>query len=114
MNIDIILHVLIVVGLANGAPIIATRILGEHFAQAIDAGKCASDGYRWLGDSKTWRGIVSAFLLALPVALWLGYSPGTAFALISLSMLGDLISSFIKRRRGLASSSRAIQSDRCR
>ena len=69
MNIDFILNVLIVLGIANGAPILAARIFGDWFAQPIDAGGVASDGNPWLGSSKTWRGIVAAYLLGLPMAL---------------------------------------------
>lgn len=111
MNIDNIIDGLIILGLANGAPILAARIFGDGFSLPIDAGCVAADGRRILGDSKTWRGIVSAFLLALPVAVWLDWSPLMAFTAIALSMLGDLCSSFIKRRRGLVSSSRAIGLD---
>ena len=111
MNIDFILNVLIVLGLANGAPILAARIFGEWFATPVDAGSIASDGHPWLGDSKTWRGIVAAYLLGLPMALWLGFAWSEAFVMIGLSMSGDLCSSFIKRRRGMVSSSRAIGLD---
>lgn len=111
MDIDPILNVLIVLGLANGAPILAARLLGERLATPIDKDRCAADGYRWLGASKTWRGLASAYLLGLPVALGLGFSLATALSMISLSMLGDLCSSFIKRRCGLAASSRAIGLD---
>ena len=111
MNIDIIINVLIVLGLANGAPILAARLLGKRWAYPVDNGRCAADGSRWLGASKTWRGIGSAFLVALPVAIGLGFSMTTAVLMLSLSMLGDLISSFIKRRRGMDASSRAIGLD---
>ena len=111
MNIDIIIDALIVLGLANGAPILAARIFGDWFAQPIDAGGVASDGNPWLGSSKTWRGIVAAYLLGLTKALWLGFTWSEACSIISLSMLGDLCSSFIKRRRGMVSSSRAIGLD---
>ena len=111
MNIDIIVSSLIVLGLANGAPILAARLFGDWFATPIDGGRLARDGRPWLGTSKTWRGIVSAGLVAMPVALWLGLPLTTAFWVISLSMLGDLCSSLIKRRRGLAPSRRAIGLD---
>ncbi|MFO7602194.1 MAG: CDP-archaeol synthase [Gammaproteobacteria bacterium] len=111
MNIEIIISSLIVLGLANGAPILAARLFGDWFVTPIDGGVLAGDGRPWLGASKTWRGLVSAMLLAMPVALWLGWPVTTAFIIISLSMLGDLLASFIKRRRGLAPSSRAIGLD---
>jgi len=111
MNIEIISSVLIVLGAANGAPILAARILDERFARPVDGGRLAADGSPWLGPSKTWRGIGSAYLLAMPIALYLGFSLFTAFSLAGLSMCGDLASSFIKRRRGMLSSSRAIGLD---
>ena len=111
MNIDNIIHVLIILGLTNGAPILAARIFAGRFAMPIDGGNVATDGHPWLGPSKTWRGIASAYLLALPVALWLGFSFSTAAFVIGLSLGGDLCSSFIKRRRGMVSSSRAFGLD---
>jgi len=111
MNTEIIINVLLILGLANGAPILAARIFGDWFATPIDRGRVASDGFPWLGSSKTWRGILAACLLALPIALWLDFRLSEAFMMIGLSMLGDLSSSFIKRRRGMVSSSRAIGLD---
>lgn len=111
MNIDSICHVLLIVGLANGAPILAARILSTHLSTPIDRGRLAPDGYAWLGQGKTWRGIISAYLLALPAALWLEYPVITSVYIIGLSMCGDLISSFIKRRLAMPSSSRAFLLD---
>mgnify|MGYP000079353769 CR=1 FL=1 len=111
MNIDFIRDVLIILGLANGAPILAARVFSNRFVQPIDGGRIAFDGHPWLGSSKTWRGLLCAYVLALPVALWLGFSAMMSFNMISLSMCGDLGSSFIKRRLGMASSSRAFALD---
>jgi CDP-2,3-bis-(O-geranylgeranyl)-sn-glycerol synthase len=111
MNIEIIRDVLIILGLANGAPILVAKVLAGRFFQPIDGGRLAPDGHPWLGSSKTWRGIFSAYVLAVPVALWLGFSLEVALWVVSLSMTGDLVSSFIKRRLGMHSSSRAFGLD---
>jgi CDP-2,3-bis-(O-geranylgeranyl)-sn-glycerol synthase len=90
---------------------VAARIFGNRFALAIDAGKLAADNRPWLGPSKTWRGLLSAYVVTLPVGLWLGFTWSVSLMLISLSMLGDLCASFIKRRLGKASSSQSLGLD---
>ncbi|MGI9294127.1 MAG: CDP-archaeol synthase [Pseudomonadales bacterium] len=93
---------------ANSAPVLARNVLGERCNTAIDRGFKLRDGRFLFGPSKTWRGLVAALLstslaavvLALPVAL------GVIIA--SFAMLGDLASSFVKRRLGKAPSDQAI------
>ncbi len=68
-------------------------------------------GYRWFdrrplfGASKTWRGLLFAVLAGSLSAPWMGFhwQDGAWFA--CYSMLGDLLSSFIKRRAGYPESS---------
>lgn len=96
---------------ANGSPIIADRLLGSRFAWPIDSGRRWHDGRAILGFTKTWRGLLSAVggtalvagLFGKPLAL------GAIFG--ALSMTGDLISSFVKRRMGLQSSKSAFGLD---
>ena len=101
------LLLLLLILIANGAPIIAKRLCSERCAWPLDGGLILADGHRLLGDSKTWRGIVIAPLatglgaLALDLPILIGVVIGSA------AMLGDLSSSFVKRRLGMASSSMA-------
>ena len=92
---------------ANGGPVLAQTFLKHHYVYPVDAGLKWFDGHRVLGRSKTWRGMIFAILATTLTASLLGLNPiiGVWFAL--LSMLGDLLASFCKRRLGKQESSRA-------
>lgn len=105
------LTLLILITVANGAPILAHRLLGRHLGGALDGGLILPDRRRLLGGAKTLRGVISALLLT-PVAAWLLGHAWWVGGLIALgAMLGDILSSFIKRRLGLAPSSQALLLD---
>ena len=106
-----VIDCLVVATAANVAPLFGRKLLGARCAQPIDGGRCWRDGLPLLGSSKTWRGLVSAMLLTPPAAMLAGL-PWHAGLLGGLAaMAGDCGSSFIKRRRGLASSSQALGLD---
>ncbi len=92
---------------ANGAPVITGKALGKRFARPIDNGHKLADGYRLFGNSKTWRGFFSAVLFSTVVAILFGIQPITGVLFGALTIAGDLLASFIKRRRGKVESSRA-------
>jgi CDP-2,3-bis-(O-geranylgeranyl)-sn-glycerol synthase len=92
---------------ANGAPVITSKVLGNRLARPIDNGLNLSDGYRLFGNSKTWRGLFSALFFTTAVAILWGIEPLTGVLFGALTMTGDLLTSFIKRRRGNVESSRA-------
>lgn len=96
---------------ANGAPLVASRLLGRWLASPVDGGCHWRDGRPLLGPSKTWRGLVVGTLACAVVAVLLGY--GFYFGLLfgALALAGDLLSSFLKRRLGLAASARALGLD---
>lgn len=89
----------------------AARFLGGLPAVPLDGGRLARDGRPWLGPSKTLRGLVAAVLTGGVMAPLLGWSPALGVVLGLLAMLGDMISSFIKRRMGMPSSSMALGLD---
>ena len=91
---------------ANGAPVLAGRLLRGHWWAPVDLGLRLPDGRRLFGPSKTWRGVVAALLVCTALAPLLGLSPWIGLAAGALAMAGDLLSSFVKRRLGLAPSSR--------
>lgn len=96
--------------MANGTPVIATKILGRTFAYPVDFGIAFWDGQPLFGASKTLRGIVLAVLLTSVAAALIGLE-WTFGALIAVTaMFGDLLSSFI-RRMGLIPSSQCIGLD---
>ncbi|MBK8899238.1 MAG: CDP-archaeol synthase [Candidatus Competibacteraceae bacterium] len=109
--IPIELKLLLLILIANGTPIMAASICGAWGARPLDGGRVLADGYRWLGDSKTWRGVLLAPLATGVAALFLLLPADIGIAVGAGAMLGDLLSSFIKRRLGLESSSMALGLD---
>ena len=93
--------------LANGAPVVAARLLHHRFSAPIDGGLRFWDGRPLLGKSKTWRGLVAGTLACAIAAPLLGLSVTFGVVFAALALAGDLLSSFIKRRMGLQSSARA-------
>ena len=107
----LIIKILFLLLLANGTPVIAKRLLGSRLAWPLDGGKCFIDGRALFGKSKTIRGVISSILVTSIGAALIGYTIqiGILFSVVSLS--GDLVSSFIKRRLNLPPSSRALGLD---
>lgn len=101
------LKLLLVLVAANGAPILAGWLLGKRLAHPLDGGRILPDGHPLFGERKTWRGLVAALLAATAMAPAVGMGAVTGMLIALFSMLGDLGSSFVKRRLALAPSSRA-------
>ncbi|MBV9251680.1 MAG: CDP-archaeol synthase, partial [Acetobacteraceae bacterium] len=91
---------LLLLGIANFAPIIATRLFGSWFAQPLDCGIVLPDRQRLFGASKTLRGIVTSVVVTGLAGPALDLSVWSAGAVAAVSMAGDLASSFTKRRLG--------------
>jgi CDP-archaeol synthase len=104
-------RLLVLLGVANSAPIAAKHLLGVRWNAPIDAGWRFVDGRPLLGSSKTVRGFVAAVAGAALAAALLGYSLGLGAEVGALAMLGDALSSFVKRRLGVTPSGRAIGID---
>lgn len=103
-HVAIVLRLIALIGVANAAPVIAKRLFGAYASQALDGGRRLADGRFLFGPSKTFRGIIVSTLAtsaAAPV-FDLPVFVGTAAALSA--MAGDLLSSFLKRRLGIAPS----------
>lgn len=96
---------------ANGAPILLRSALGARWTAPLDGGWHLRDGRPLFGHTKCWSGIVAALTATGMTAMLLGLGGlfGLQFAL--LSMLGDLISSFSKRRMAIPPHERAIGLD---
>lgn len=97
--------------IANGAPILASRLLPGWLDVPVDFGRRLRDGRRVLGDSKTWRGLLSAVVATALAAGLLGLPWQWGALAGAAAMLGDLCSSFVKRRLGLASGDIALGLD---
>ena len=103
--------ILLLLIIANGAPILLLKLLDGRCAWALDGGRVWPDGRPWFGPSKTWRGVAGA-LLAGALAGWgLGLGAGTGLQAGAMTMLGDMLSSFLKRRLGVPSSGMALGLD---
>lgn len=92
---------------ANGAPVLASLALGNRWSWPIDRGQQLIDGHRLLGNSKTWRGVCSAMLITSSIAMLFDLTPSIGAVFGILAMMGDCLSSFIKRRFGHPPSSHA-------
>jgi CDP-archaeol synthase len=106
-----IVRLAILLAVANGAPVIASRIFDQRFSFPIDGGAEFVDGKPLFGKSKTVRGIVLSILSSAAAAplLWFDWKIGVAVG--SAAMAGDLFSSFVKRRLNFAPSARATGLD---
>ena len=93
---DCIIQSLALLISANSAPILTEKILGNRLNRPIDNDCKLSDGYRLLGNSKTWRGFYAAVFFSIITALCLDLKPIIATLFAILAMTGDLLSSFIK------------------
>jgi hypothetical protein len=102
---------LILITVANGAPVIVKRILGERCSQPLDAGILWRDRRAAFGPSKTFRGLIASVLTTALIApiFRVGWIVGLAVGLAA--MAGDLLSSFLKRRLGIPPSARATGLD---
>lgn len=99
----LVLSCLLLLLVANGAPILARLLPGaRRWNRPLDGGYRLADGRRLFGDHKTWRGIAAAVVFTA-LAAWLLQLPAWLGALFgALSLLGDLLASFTKRRLQLA------------
>ncbi len=89
---------LVLLLVANGAPIVGKKIFGTAFGQRLDGGIKLRDGRPLFGPSKTLRGLVLSIAATALAAFVLGYNWIDGALISALSMLGDLASSFVKRR----------------
>ncbi|MDE2228248.1 MAG: CDP-archaeol synthase [Alphaproteobacteria bacterium] len=106
-----IAQLLFLLTLANGTPVVARWLLRDRWAWPLDGGVKFVDGRPLLGATKTVRGIALALGITAAAAPLVGVSTAIGLQLAGAAMLGDLLSSFVKRRLGLPPSSRAIGLD---
>jgi CDP-2,3-bis-(O-geranylgeranyl)-sn-glycerol synthase len=104
MRLWLISHLVVLLIIANGTPALLGLVLGPRWNRPLDNNRQFPDNRPLLGPSKTFRGLFSAIVVTglLAPLFELSMLEGASFAL--LAMLGDICSSFIKRRLGFASS----------
>ena len=101
------IQLLLLLLIANGAPIIAFLLLKERWAFPLDRGRVLRDGQRLLGKSCTLRGWLASAAATALAAIILDIPLETGLVLALLAMTGDALSSFVKRRLRLAPGHRA-------
>jgi CDP-2,3-bis-(O-geranylgeranyl)-sn-glycerol synthase len=106
MHADLILQVLLLLAVANGTPVLIKKLLRNFLAYPLDGGRTFLDRRPLLGPAKTIRGVVTSILATSVCAPLLGATWTTGAIVGIAAMAGDILSSFIKRRVGLVSSSR--------
>src|SRR5579863_2716202 len=94
-------RILVLLGIANGTPIFAKKLLGDRFRMPLDGGLSLPDGKPLFGASKTIRGVVVSLSCTALVSPLLGFDSISGASFAAASLAGDLISSFVKRRLGL-------------
>jgi CDP-archaeol synthase len=111
MQTALILKLLLLLIIANGVPVVAKCLLGERLSFPLDGHARFFDGRPLFGASKTIRGLVLSIATTSGVAPLLALSLSTGFLVGSGAMVGDIMSSFMKRRLRLKASSRATGLD---
>ena len=104
-------QLLFLILIANGAPILGAVVFRSSFDHPLDNGVIFGDGRPLFGESKSWRGILLALLLTPLASILVGLGWLLGIVVAVFAMLGDLFSSFIKRRMGMPSSSMALGLD---
>jgi CDP-2,3-bis-(O-geranylgeranyl)-sn-glycerol synthase len=102
---------LLLLVVANGAPILGKRLLGTRFAWPLDGGACFLDRRPLFGPAKTVRGVLLSIAATALAAVVLGLPWQTGALFGAWAMAGDLASSFLKRRLGMPPSSTAVGLD---
>lgn len=111
MHLLAVAQLLILLALANGAPVVAKQILADKFSYPLDLNRKFVDGKPLFGASKTFRGLLVAIVVTAAFAPLLGLGFEIGLLVGATAMAGDLFSSFVKRRLGLLPSSRATGLD---
>ena len=111
MNLILDTKILALLFVANGAPVIAKDLLQHRFKTPVDGGVRFLDGERWLGDSKTLRGLLFSVLCTSLIASLIGIGWIIGLLVGLGAMLGDMTSSFIKRRMKIPASGQAMGLD---
>jgi CDP-diglyceride synthetase len=93
--------------IANGAPVLAARLFRSRWQSPIDGGHLFIDQRPLFGKSKTWRGALVAILATALAARLFGIQWHVGVLVAVLAIFGDLLASFIKRRLGILESGRA-------
>lgn len=104
-------QLLILITVANGAPVIARNIFSTRASQPLDFRTLWFDRRPLFGGSKTVRGVICSIGATIIAAAIIGRGWDIGLVVGGTAMIGDLLSSFVKRRLGLPPSARATGID---
>jgi CDP-2,3-bis-(O-geranylgeranyl)-sn-glycerol synthase len=104
MDLRTVAELILLLVIANATPLLVGVLAGGRLDTPLDGNRRFIDGRPLFGPAKTFRGVASSIAATAIVAPLFGltFTQGAAFGL--LTMLGDLLSSFAKRRLGIAAS----------
>lgn len=94
---------LILLWFINFAPLFAAMVLGRKWERPIDFWYTFADGQPLFGNHKTLRGLIAGICAGLFAGILLGLPSWVGLGAGALSMMGDLFSSFLKRRLSFSS-----------
>lgn len=92
----------------NGLPPLVSLLCGDRWSRPLDGGRVWWDQQPIFGPHKTIRGILTSLIGGTMVAPLINVDWWVAAVTALLAMSGDLLSSFIKRRRNLTSGSAIV------
>lgn len=104
MRLQLVSDLVVLLVIANGTPFVLHLLFGELLNRPLDGNRCYRDGRPLLGPAKTFRGFFGAVIATAVLAPLAGLDPATGAVFGLLAMLGDLLSSFTKRRLNIATS----------
>jgi CDP-2,3-bis-(O-geranylgeranyl)-sn-glycerol synthase len=96
---------------ANGSPVVLSMLTSKPRSWPVDLGLYLSDGQPLFGPSKSLPGLAVAVFATTFCSLLVGPSIWIGLLVGFFAMLGDLLSSFVKRRLGLTPGASAIGLD---
>jgi CDP-2,3-bis-(O-geranylgeranyl)-sn-glycerol synthase len=102
----LIIKLIVLLTIANGTPVLTKKLCGNRLSQPIDGGVIFFDRRPLFGPAKTIRGVLVSVALTTVAAPVLGLEATTGALVGSMAMVGDLFSSFVKRRLNVTPSSR--------
>jgi len=105
------IKLLLLIIIANGVPVLLSKLLQKRLDTPLDFNRLFIDGRPLFGVTKTLRGVIAAILVTSLAAVLLNFEFMLGFVIAALAMLGDLLTSFIKRRCNMPPSSRALGLD---
>src|SRR5262249_36076352 len=98
VRLRLIRHLVFLLILANGTPLLASKILGNRFSRPLDCGVRCADGQPWFGASKTIRGVSLSVLATAVGACLVGLGCKIGALIGSPAMSGGLFCSLLIRR----------------